>query len=62
MRRLLNFAKNLFSKYDKMKSTLLLSVAALSVQQVASHATFQELWVNGVDEICTLFPIPTRRL
>lgn len=34
-----------------MKS-LLFSAAALAVQQVAGHATFQDLWVNGVDEIC----------
>lgn len=25
-------------------------VAVLAAQQVAGHATFQDLWVNGVDE------------
>ncbi|KAG0647413.1 putative endo-beta-1 [Hyphodiscus hymeniophilus] len=38
-----------------MKSSFILAAAALAVQQVAGHATFQDLWVNGVDEICTLF-------
>lgn len=37
-----------------MKSAILFSAAALAVLQVAGHATFQELWVNGVDEICIL--------
>ena len=45
-----NFCQGVF-KSNNMKSTLLLSVAALAVQQVSSHATFQDLWVNGVDEI-----------
>jgi hypothetical protein len=31
-----------------MRSTFAL-VAALAVGEVASHATFQDLWVNGVD-------------
>ncbi|KAH8822031.1 glycosyl hydrolase family 61-domain-containing protein [Xylogone sp. PMI_703] len=34
-----------------MRSVALVSlVAALAAQQAASHATFQDLWVNGVDE------------
>ncbi|OBT44023.1 hypothetical protein VE00_05661 [Pseudogymnoascus sp. WSF 3629] len=35
-----------------MKSTTIISlIAALAAQQVAGHATFQDLWVDGVDEI-----------
>ncbi|OBT86921.1 hypothetical protein VE02_04414 [Pseudogymnoascus sp. 03VT05] len=35
-----------------MKSTTVISlIAALAAQQVAGHATFQDLWVDGVDEI-----------
>jgi hypothetical protein len=37
-----------------MKATFILaSVSALAIQ-VAGHATFQQLWVNGVDKICSL--------
>ncbi|KAI1372820.1 lytic polysaccharide monooxygenase [Hypoxylon crocopeplum] len=32
-----------------MKSTLFAAVAALGATHVASHATFQNLWLNGVD-------------
>ncbi|KAI1848582.1 hypothetical protein JX265_011564 [Neoarthrinium moseri] len=32
-----------------MKSTFFAILAAVSVQEVASHATFQDLWINGVD-------------
>lgn len=35
-----------------MRSAILPIVAAILVQQVAGHATFQDLWVNGVDQIC----------
>jgi hypothetical protein len=34
-----------------MKSTILSLIAALATQQVAGHSIFQDLWVNGVDEI-----------
>jgi hypothetical protein len=36
---------------ENMKSAILFSVATIAVQQVFGHSTFQELWVNGVDEI-----------
>lgn len=32
-----------------MKFSTLLPVAALAATEVAAHATFQQLWVNGVD-------------
>jgi len=32
-----------------MKSIFIATLAAVVVQEVASHATFQELWINGVD-------------
>jgi cellulase len=32
-----------------MKSTLLIVLAAIAAQEVAAHATFQDLWINGVD-------------
>lgn len=32
-----------------MKSFLSTTLAALAAQQVASHATFQDFWINGVD-------------
>ncbi|KAI2629304.1 lytic polysaccharide monooxygenase [Hypomontagnella submonticulosa] len=32
-----------------MKSTIFAAVAALGATRVAGHATFQDLWVNGVD-------------
>lgn len=35
-----------------MRSAILPVVAAILAQQVAGHATFQQLWVNGVDQIC----------
>jgi hypothetical protein len=37
--------------YTKMKSILFTTLAAFFAQQVAGHATFQQLWVNGVDQI-----------
>jgi hypothetical protein len=37
-----------------MRSSVLSVIVALVAQQVAGHAIFQELWVNGVDEICDL--------
>jgi hypothetical protein len=36
-----------------MKSVILSLVTALAVQRVAGHATFQDLWVNGVDMMST---------
>lgn len=38
-----------------MKSTIFALVAALGAQEVAAHATFQDLWINGVDQICLSF-------
>ena len=38
-----------------MKSTLIWVAATFAAQKVSGHATFQDLWVNGVDEICTAF-------
>jgi hypothetical protein len=37
-----------------MKSTFLSLIAALATQQVVGHSIFQDLWVNGVDEISAL--------
>jgi hypothetical protein len=34
-----------------MKSTFITALAALAAQEVASHATFQQLWVDGTDYI-----------
>lgn len=34
-----------------MKATTFLAGVAALVTQVAGHATFQDLWVNGVDKI-----------
>lgn len=34
-----------------MRSCLLAAVAGFAAQQVAGHATWQELWVDGVDKI-----------
>ncbi|KAM0693750.1 hypothetical protein Q7P36_007007 [Cladosporium allicinum] len=42
-----------------MKSTLLALAAALSATQVTSHATFQDLWINGVDQGETCVRMPT---
>lgn len=36
-----------------MKSAIILTGVAAFATQVASHATFQQLWVNGVDQIST---------
>ncbi|CAI6088399.1 unnamed protein product [Clonostachys chloroleuca] len=41
-----------------MKSTLIAALTALAAKQVAGHATFQQLWVNGVDKICHPFNSP----
>lgn len=41
-----------------MRSAILPIVAAVLAQQVAGHATFQDLWVNGVDQICWPTQIP----
>jgi len=40
-----------------MKSGLFALVAALAAEQVAGHALFQQLWVDGEDMI-SLFPFP----
>ena len=45
-----------------MKSTLLWVAATFAGQKVSGHATFQDLWVNGVDEICTTFTFAYIRL
>jgi hypothetical protein len=37
-----------------MRSSVLSIIVALVAQQVTGHAIFQELWVNGVDQICDL--------
>jgi cellulase len=42
-----------------MKSTIFALAAALSATQVASHATFQDLWINGVDQGETCVRMPT---
>jgi cellulase len=34
-------------------------IAALAAQQVAGHATFQDLWVNGVDYQGTCVRLPS---
>lgn len=41
-----------------MRSTFIALAAALSASHVAAHATFQDLWVNGVDfgETCVRMP------
>ena len=41
----------------KMKAAFISVVAALAGRQVAGHATFQQLWVNGVDQICIRNPV-----
>lgn len=38
-----------------MKSYQFSALAALAAQQVMGHATFQQLWVNGVDQISLPF-------
>lgn len=40
-----------------MKSYQFSVLAALAAKQVMGHATFQQLWVNGVDQICLPPPI-----
>jgi cellulase len=39
-----------------MKSIIVAS--ALAIQQVAGHAIFQDLWVNGVDKASTCVRMP----
>lgn len=34
-----------------MRTALLSVFVALAAKQVAGHAIFQQLWVNGVDQI-----------
>lgn len=34
-----------------MKATFAAALAALAFQEVSGHATFQDLWINGVDYI-----------
>ena len=34
-----------------MKSAIIAALAALTFHHVAARATFQDLWVNGVDKI-----------
>jgi cellulase len=45
-------------KITKMRFPTILYVVALTAQQVASHAIFQDLWVNGVDEQGTCVRMP----
>lgn len=40
-----------------MKSSIV--ALGLAVQQAASHATFQQLWVNGVDKSTTCVRLPS---
>ncbi|KAF3928601.1 Endoglucanase-4 [Arthrobotrys entomopaga] len=42
-----------------MKVSILVALTALSVGRVAAHATFQDLWVNGVDQgsSCARLPL-----
>ena len=37
--------------HTNMKSALFAAFSALAVQTVQAHATFQQLWVDGVDYI-----------
>ena len=37
-----------------MKSAIISALVALVFRQAAAHATFQDLWVNGVDKISVL--------
>jgi len=37
-----------------MKGTFVLATVTALAVKVAGHATFQELWVNGVDQISHL--------
>ena len=41
-----------------MKATLYSLAAAIAATQVSAHATFQQLWINGVDygSQCTRLP------
>ena len=36
-----------------MKNTFILAGVTAFATQVAAHATFQDLWVNGKDQICS---------
>lgn len=40
-----------------MKPTLSWIAVIFAARRVSGHATFQDLWVNGVDEIGILFHI-----
>jgi hypothetical protein len=37
----------------------ILFASALAIQQVAGHALFQDLWVNGVDKASTCVRLPS---
>jgi lytic cellulose monooxygenase (C1-hydroxylating) len=41
-----------------MKSTFFALVAAFAAQKAAAHATFQDLWINGVDQGSTCVRLP----
>jgi hypothetical protein len=43
-----------------MRSACFAALAALWVYDVAAHATFQDLWVNGVDMISHSLTSPLR--
>jgi lytic cellulose monooxygenase (C1-hydroxylating) len=46
------------SRTDKMKSAIYAGLLAYAVQNVAAHATFQELWIDGVDQGTTCARTP----
>lgn len=48
------FKSELTGTETNMKSTALTFAVALAVRQVAGHATFQALWVDGTDFISAL--------
>jgi cellulase len=41
-----------------MKFSTVLPIAALAATEVAAHATFQQLWVNGVDQGSSCVRLP----
>ena len=41
-----------------MRSTLLAFAAAFVAHKAAAHSTFQDLWINGVDQGSTCVRLP----
>ena len=39
-----------------MKASFAAALAVLAASEVAAHATFQQLWVDGVDKISLQIP------